>query len=403
MSRPWLTVVGIGEDGVPGLSEAARYAIIAAALVAGGSRHLALADGLIRGERLPWPSPMDTAYPTLMARRGEAVVVLASGDPFCWGVGAALAGLVDPGEMACIPMPSAFAMARARLGWAVAEVAELSLCGRPIEGLIGYLQPGAKVIALSSDDTTPGLIAAMLRARGFGKSIMHVMEALGGPRERVRRGAAEDFGFTDINRLNLVAVEGHAAPEARIVPLTSGLPDELFEHDGQFTRREMRALTLSSLAPRRGETLWDIGAGAGSVGIEWMLRHPANRAIAIEGRQDRAARIARNAASLGVPALRIVEGRAPDALAGLPEPNAVFIGGGAHVPGVIDTAWSALPSQGRIVANAVTLETEAALTAARARLGGTLLRVGIERLDAVGTMHAYRPAMTVTQWSAVKP
>jgi precorrin-6Y C5,15-methyltransferase (decarboxylating) len=294
-------------------------------------------------------------------------------------------------------------MARARLGWAAGDVAEISLCGRPIEGIVGHLQPGGRVISLSSDETTPASLAALLRRRGFGASVMHVMESLGGPRERVRRTSAEGFGFNDIQRLNLVAIEVHAATDGRIIPLTNGVPDALFEHDGQFTRREMRALTLSSLAPRRGETLWDIGAGAGSVGIEWMLCHPANRAIAIEAQADRAARIARNAASLGTLSLRVVEGRAPDALAGLPAPHAVFIGGGAHLPGVIDAAWNALPPQGRIVANAVTLETEAALTAARTRLGGTLLRVGIERLDAVGTMHAYRPAMTVTQWSAVKP
>jgi len=403
MTAPWLTIVGIGEDGIDGLGAAAQEAIAAASLVAGGTRHLALADTLIRGERMPWPSPISDAYPALLARRGTAVTVLASGDPFCWGIGAPLAALVDQGEMRCLPAPSAFALARARLGWSAQDVATISFCGRPIETVAGLLQPGGRVLALSADETTPGLIAALLRARGFGPSVMHVMEALGGQRERVRAVSADAFGLNDVHRLNLVAIEVHAGPEARIIPLASGLPDALFEHDGQFTRREMRAVTLSSLAPRRGETLWDIGAGAGSVGIEWMLRHPANRTIAVEAHPDRASRIARNAAALGVPALRVVEGAAPDALAGLPPPHAVFLGGGAHRPGVIDAAWAALPPDGRIVANAVTLETEAALLDARARLGGTLLRLSLERLDAVGTMHAYRPAMTVTQWSAVKP
>jgi precorrin-6Y C5,15-methyltransferase (decarboxylating) len=403
MTAPWLTIVGIGEDGIDGLGTSAREAIAAASLVAGGSRHLALADALIHGERMPWPSPISDAYPALLARRGTAVTILASGDPFFWGIGAPLAALVDQGEMRCLPAPSAFALARARLGWSAQDVATISLCGRPIETVTGLLQPGGRVLALSADETTPGLIAALLRARGFGPSVMHVMEALGGQRERVRAVSADAFGLNDVHRLNLVAIEVHAGPEARIIPLASGLPDALFEHDGQFTRREMRAVTLSSLAPRRGETLWDIGAGSGSIGIEWMLRHPANRTIAVEAHPDRASRIARNAAALGVPALRVVEGAAPDALAGLPPPHAVFLGGGAHRPGVIDAAWAALPPDGRIVANAVTLETEAALIDARARLGGTLLRLSLERLDAVGTMHAYRPAMTVTQWSAVKP
>jgi precorrin-6Y C5,15-methyltransferase (decarboxylating) len=402
MTEPWLTIVGIGEDGVAGLGEAARAAIGSASLVVGGARHLALADSLIRGERLAWPHPLADAYASLLARRGEAVAVLASGDPFCWGVGGPLAALVEPGEMTCLPAPSSLALARARLGWSLQDVAEISFCGRPIEAVANLLQPGARIIALSADETTPGALAAHLRARGFGPSVMHVLEAIGGPNERIRRSAAAEFGLNDVHRLNLVALEIRAEPGAKIIPLASGLPDDLFDHDGQFTRREMRAITLSSLAPRRGEVLWDIGAGAGSIGIEWMLRHPANRAVAIEAHPDRAARIGRNASELGVPALQVVAGTAPDALQNLPSPHAVFLGGGAHRTGVIETAWNALPPDGRIVANAVTLETEAALLDARARLGGTLLRLGVERLDAVGTMHAFRPAMTVTQWSATK-
>jgi precorrin-6Y C5,15-methyltransferase (decarboxylating) len=228
------------------------------------------------------------------------------------------------------------------------------------------------------------------------------MEALGGPNERIRTAMAEDFGLADIHPLNLVALEIEAAPGTLIQHLATGLPDALYAHDGQLTRRESRAITLSSLAPRRGELLWDVGAGAGSIGIEWMLRHPANRAIAIEADPDRAGRIVTNATRLGVPALQIVHGVAPEGLTGLPPPHAIFLGGGAHRPGVIDAAWAALRQEGRLVANAVTLETEAALLAARSRFGGTLLRIGLERLDKVGPMHAYRPAMTVTQWTATK-
>jgi precorrin-6Y C5,15-methyltransferase (decarboxylating) len=403
MTAPWLTIIGIGEDGIDGLSEAVRTRLRDAALVVGGRRHLTLAEKLIRGERLLWPVPLADAYPAILARRGRPVAVLASGDPFCHGVGTSLAALVPPNEMQCFPAPSAFALARARLGWAAEDAATISFCGRPLATLAPLLQPGARVLTLSADSGTPAELAAMLAARGFGASVMHVMEALGGPHERIRATTPAGFEPHDIHPLNLVGLDLRADAGACVIPLASGLPDALFEHDGQFSRREMRAVTLSSLAPRRGELLWDIGAGSGAIGIEWMLRHTANSAIAIETDPGRATRIARNAENLGVPGLRVVAGAAPDALVDLPTPDAVFLGGGAHRPGVIDAAWNALKPDGRLVANAVTIETEAALLAARARLGGTLLRLSVERMDAVGTMHAYRPAMTVTQWIAVKP
>jgi precorrin-6Y C5,15-methyltransferase (decarboxylating) len=403
MTGPWLTIIGIGEDGIDGLSAQARGLLRQAAFVFGGARHLALAQGLICGEAVAWPVPVADAYPGILARRGRAVAVLASGDPFCYGIGAPLTALVESGEMRCLPAPSAFALARARLGWAAEAVETISFCGRPLSALAPLLQPGGRVLALSADAATPAAVAAFVAARGFGATVLHVMAALGGPRERLRSTTATGFDLRDIDPLNVVALDLRAGPEAVIVPLASGLPDALFAHDGQFSRREMRAVTLSSLAPRRGELLWDVGAGSGSIGIEWMLRHRANRAIAIEADPARAARIASNAESLGVPGLRVVEGAAPDALAGLPAPDAVFLGGGAHRPGVIAAAWDALKPDGRLVANAVTVETEAALLAARARLGGTLSRLSLERLDAVGSMHAYRPAMTVTQFVAVKP
>ena len=246
-------------------------------------------------------------------------------------------------------------------------------------------------------------MAAYLAARGFGGSALHVLEAMGGVDERIRPAIAAEFGLNDVHQLNMLAIEVVAGAGAQVIPLAAGLPDDAFGHDGQITKREVRAVTLSALAPRRGELLWDIGAGSGSIGIEWMLRHPANRAIGVEEHAGRAERAARNAAGLGVPALRLVHGPAPAALAGLPQPPAVFSGGGAHEPGVLDAAWSALPTDGRLVANAVTIESEAVLLAAHARLGGTLTRLSVERLDRVGRMHGYRPAMTVTQFVAVKP
>ncbi|WP_186374219.1 precorrin-6y C5,15-methyltransferase (decarboxylating) subunit CbiE [Roseomonas gilardii] len=399
----WLSIIGLGEDGVEGLSPAARTLLAGAAHIFGGPRHLALAAPLLRGEAHPWRSPLAESWPALMALRGRPVAVLASGDPFLFGVGASLARLVPPEEFLALPAPSSLALACARLGWAMQEVATVSLCGRPLETLRPALQPGARVLVLAADAATPGAVAGFLCRHGFGPTRMHLLEALGGPRERHRRLIAGEPLPAPIDPLNLLALEVEAAPGARVLPLASGLPDDFFEHDGQITKREIRAVTLSSLAPRQGGMLWDIGAGSGSVGIEWMLRHPANRAIGFEPRPERAARAAGNAALLGVPALRIVEGRAPEALAGQPVPDAVFVGGGVSHPGLLGAAWEALRPGGRIVANAVTLEGESALAAALGRWGGTLARIGVERLDRLGGMHGFRPAMTVTQWVAEKP
>ncbi len=399
MTAPWLTIVGIGEDGADGLGLAAREAIGAAEAVFGGARHLELAAGLIQGEAIGWPSPLADALPRILAWRPRPVAVLASGDPFWFGVGALLARHVPLTELRCLPALSAFALACAQLGWSLQDVATISFCGRPLDALMPLLQPGARILALSADAATPGKVAARVHAAGFGLSRLRVLEALGGPRERVRDYA----GHEDIAPLNLLAIEVVAGPGARPIPLASGLADDLFQHDGQLTKREIRAVTLSSLAPRRGELLWDVGCGSGSVGIEWLLRHEANRAVAIEARADRAERAGRNAAALGVSYLRVVVGAAPVALAGLAAPDAVFIGGGAHEAGVIDAAWAALRPDGRLVVNAVTVETEATLLAAQARLGGTLTRIGIERLGMLGGRRGFRPAMTVTQFVAVKP
>ena len=403
MNNRWLAILGIGEDGVEGLAAPARALIGEAGLVVGGSRHLALAESLIQGTQLAWPSPIADAFPAILAQRGNRVVVLASGDPYCYGVGNTLSAVVPAEETLCLPAPSAFSLACARLGWAMQDTATISFCGRPLAAIAPLLQPGARVLALSADATTPGQLAALLRASGFAPSRLYLLEALGGPRERIRVVCADADLPTDLSPLNLIGVEVVALPGARIIPLTAGLPDDAFEHDGQITRREVRAATLSALAPRRGELLWDIGAGSGSVSIEWMLRHPSNRAIAIEHRPDRAARVVRNTLSLGVPELRVLIGAAPAVLDGLPAPDAVFIGGGAQNDGVLPTAWAALKPGGRLVANAVTLETETILFQAMRDHGGTLTRLSVERLDTIGRMHAFRPAMPVTQWAAVKP
>lgn len=401
-AQPWLSIIGLGEDGLEGLSPAARKLLAQACLVVGGKRHLALA-GDFQGERVAWPSPPEAAFPEILARRGQPVCVLASGDPFFYGIGSLLMQHVAANEMLCLPSPSAFSLAASRLGWAQQDCALLTLHGRPFERIIPQLQPGARILALSWDGATPARLAALLNARGMGRSILTVLENIGGPRERIRQSLADGFELGDIDPLNTVALEVVADDHARIIPRTGGLPDDWFEHDGQITRREMRAVTLSALAPRRGELLWDIGAGSGSVSIEWMLVDPANRAIAIERDPARAARIGRNALSLGVPDLQIVEGAAPDILRGLPQPEAIFVGGGATNDGLLDAAWSALAPRGRLVVNAVTIETQAELTRHFTALGGELLSFNFARADRIGGFHGWRAAMPVVQWTIVKP
>jgi precorrin-6Y C5,15-methyltransferase (decarboxylating) len=402
-SPRWLSIVGIGEDGVEGLSAVARGLIGAADIVFGGRRHLALAAPLIRGAARPWPSPFDAAPDEVLVHRGRPVCVLASGDPFHYGVGAVLARRIDAREMTVLPGASAFSLAAARLGWPLSDCVLLSLHGRGLDLIRPHLQPAARILALTSDGEGPQAIAKLLATSGFGASRLTVLEALGGPRERTRARRADGFDLGGVDPLNTMAIEVAAAPEARVLARSPGLADELFEHDGQITKREIRAVTLSSLAPCRGELLWDIGAGAGSVAIEWMLADPAMRAVAVERRADRAARIMRNAAAFGVPGLDIVTGAAPEALSTLPPPDAIFIGGGADGTGVLDTAIRALRPRGRLVVNAVTLETEALLLDHHRTFGGELVRVAVARAEPLGTMTAWRAAMPLTQWVWVKP
>jgi precorrin-6Y C5,15-methyltransferase (decarboxylating) len=399
----WLSIVGIGEDGIEGLTAVARGLVSGAEIVFGGKRHLGLAAALIRGAVRPWPSPFEQAVTEVLAQRGRQVCVLASGDPYLYGVGAVLALHVDPSETMVVPAPSAFSLAAARLGWPLADCTLVSLHGRALDRVRPHLQPGARVLALTSDGEGPAALAALLATTGFGASRFTVLEALGGTRERISTSTAAAFDLGTVDPLNTVAIEVVAADGARIIARAPGLPDQMFEHDGQITKREVRAVTLSSLAPRRGELLWDIGAGAGSVAIEWMLADPSLRAIAIEAQQERAARIGRNAANFGVPGLEIVQGAAPAALAGLPVPDAIFVGGGASDPGVLDAVRAALRAGGRLVVNAATLQTEALLLARYSELGGDLIRIAIARADPVGAMTAWRPAMPVTQWRWVKP
>jgi precorrin-6Y C5,15-methyltransferase (decarboxylating) len=403
----WLSIVGIGEDGIEGLTAVARGLVSGAEIVFGGKRHLGLAAALIRGAVRPWPSPFERAVAEVLAQRGRQVCVLASGDPYFYGVGAVLARHVEPRETVVVPAPSAFSLAANRLGWPLADCALVSLHGRELDRVRPHLQPGARVLALTSDGEGPAGLAGLLTASGFGISRLTIMEALGGPRERVRTATAALFDLGKVDPLNTVAIEVAAQDGARVIARVPGLPDAMFEHDGQITKREVRAVTLSWLAPRRGELLWDIGAGAGSVAIEWMLADPSLRAIAIEAQAERAARIRRNAASLGVPGIEIQQGAAPAALTGVPQPDAIFVGGGASDPGVLDAVLAGLRSGGRLVVNAATLQTEAILLARFSVLGGELIRIAIARAEPIGSttssMSIWRPALPLTQWRWVKP
>ena len=398
----WLSIVGIGEDGIAGLSPVARDLISRAEIVFGGERHLRLAASLVRGAAHPWPTPFGRAVDDVLGERPRQVCVLASGDPFHYGIGALLARRVAAEEILTVPAPSAFSLGAARLGWSLADTTLVALNGRSLDLIRPHLQPQARIFALTTDGDAPAALARLLAEAGFGASRLTVLEALGGARERVRHATAAAFDLAEVDPLNTIAIDVVASEGARIIPRAPGLPDALFEHDGQITKRQVRALTLSALAPRRGERLWDIGAGAGSIAIEWMLADPSLRAISVEARAERAGRIARNAAALGVPGLEIVHGQAPAALAGLATPDAIFIGGGGGEPGVLDQCATALRHGGRLVVNAVTLETETLLIARHAALGGDLTRIAIARAEPVGGKTGWHQAMPITQWSFVK-
>jgi precorrin-6B C5,15-methyltransferase / cobalt-precorrin-6B C5,C15-methyltransferase len=403
----WLSIVGIGEDGIAGLRDGARERIAAAAVVFGGQRHLALAAPMIRGVARPWSVPFDTTMSEVLSLRGHAVCVLASGDPLLHGAGSLLAGAVALEETTVLPAPSAFSLAASRLLWPLPDVTLLSLCGRSLDHIRPFLHPGARILALTAGSAAAAELAHLLTASGFGRSRLTVLEYLGGPQERVRMARADAFDLMGIGSLNTVAIEVVADPGARLLTRTPGLPDSLFEHDGQISRREIRALTLSALAPLRGERLWDVGAGSASVAIEWLLADASLEAIAIEQRPDRAERCLRNASACGVPHLRVVTGTAPAALAGLATPDAIFIGGGAQTSDLIQTVQAALRPRGRLVVNAVSLASESLLIETQARCGGSLTRLAIAHANPIGgpegRMLGWRPAMPITQWAWVKP
>lgn len=399
----WLTVVGIGEDGWRGLSRHARQALLAADTIFGGARHLALLPVRLAGERCAWPVPF-TIAPVLERRHEkQRVCVLASGDPMMFGVGSTFARELPDDEFRVLPAPSSLSLAAARLHWPLQDVAVVSLVGRPVAALETQLHPGARLFVLSSGASSPAAVAELLTKRGFGASHLSVFEHLGGEQERRIDRVACAWTASAVAALNLVAIECIAQSHARRLPLTPGLPDNAYHHDGQLTKRDVRAITLSRLAPEPGELLWDVGAGCGSIGIEWMRSHPSCRAIAIEADGGRQRLLEHNRDALGVPGLRLVEGEAPGALAGLPEPDAIFIGGGVTAPDMLDTCWSHLKKGGRMIVNAVTIQSEATLVAWRALHGGEMTRIGIAHAQPLGAFDTWRQALPITLLHAVKP
>ncbi|MCL7376462.1 precorrin-6Y C5,15-methyltransferase (decarboxylating) subunit CbiT [Streptomyces sp. 35G-GA-8] len=426
-----VTVVGIGADGWAGLPDGSRAALREADVLIGGPRQLALLPGECAGERVLWPSPLRPAVPGLLAAHaGRRVAVLASGDPMFHGIGRTLSEVLSEtldaetldaetpdaetrgaetlgadarraGALRVLPHPSSVSYACARLGWPVEDTEVVTLVGRPTELLAAALHDGRRVLVLSAGAATPAEVAALLTDRGYGPSRMHVLEQLGAD-ERHIEALAQEWAEPAGDPLNVVAVECRRAPDAPRLGAVPGLPDTAYAHDGQLTKRHVRAATLAALAPAPGELLWDIGGGSGSIAVEWMRTHRSCRAVSVERDPARAERIGRNARALGVPGLRVVTGRAPGALAGLPVPDAVFIGGGLTVPGLLESCWDALPAGGRLVANTVTLESEALLAEWYRRLGGELVRLVVAHAVPVGGFTGWRQAMPVTQWAVTK-
>ena len=399
-----VTVVGIGADGWEGIPDGSRTALLDAEVLIGGPRQLDLLPPECAGQRIAWPSPLRPAVPGLLAAHADRrIAVLASGDPMFYGIGRTLTEVLGAGAVHVLPHPSSVSHACARLGWPLEDIEVITLVGRPTARLAAALHDGRRLLVLSADATTPGEVAALLRDRGFGPSRIRVLEQLGGAKERTTaETTADDWSHPSGDLLNIVAVECRRTPDALRLGAVPGLPDSAYEHDGRLTKRHVRAATLGVLAPAPGELLWDIGGGSGSIAIEWMRTHPSCRAVSVERDPMRAERITRNSGRLGVPGLRVVTGTAPAVLAELPRPDAVFIGGGLTTPGLLDACWDTLPTGGRLVANTVTLESEALLADAYRRHGGELVRLAVAHAVPVGGFTGWRQAMPVTQWAVEK-
>ena len=399
---PWLTIVGIGEDGWEGLSVKARAAIEQAENIIGSSRTLAKLPRF-KAKLHEWPQPFSAVIDQVTPMRGRRTVMLATGDPMNYGAARKILTFIPKTEVTIIPHLSAFSLAAARMGWSIPDCDCFTIHGRPAANLEAFIQPDARLLVLTEDETSIAEACRRLVRRGFETSEVAVLENLGGTSEAVTTFPANKMPARDWSPLNTLAVHCKAGPSAKIRSRIAGLPDDAFVHDGQITKREVRAATLAALAPAPDQLLWDIGAGCGSVAIEWMRSTRGCEAIAVEQDDGRRKMIAANADQLGAPRIKIIAGEAPDALKGLPRPHAVFIGGGVGVPGVFETAWQALRPGGRLVANVVSIEGEMHLYDLQEKYGGELVRIAISRLEAVGKYRALKPKMPVVQWRVTKP
>jgi precorrin-6Y C5,15-methyltransferase (decarboxylating) len=396
---PWLHIVGIGEDGLDGLTPATRAVVEAAEVLVGGGRHQSLAR-CADAERIEWPSPFSTLIDTLKQHKGKRVVVLATGDPLWYSVGARIGRQLDPSEITYHPQVSAFQLAAARMGWSMADLETLTVHGRPVEQMIAFIQPHQRLLILTTGAETPAQIARFLTERGFGQSKMTVLAFMGGAEEQ-RFEATADNWTHEVPAFNTLAVDCIAAPDAALLPRVPGLADDLFAHDGTMTKQEVRAVTVAKLMPMRGALLWDVGCGCGSVAVEWMRGARYARAIGIEPRADRRLFAAQNAAALGAPKLELIDGMVPEALTGLQAPDAIFIGGGLSRE-TYEHCWQALRPLGRLVCNAVTLESEALLVELHREHGGQLVKLSVDRVEPLGKLSAWKPLRPVTQWSLIK-
>ncbi|MBG1231347.1 precorrin-6y C5,15-methyltransferase (decarboxylating) subunit CbiE [Aestuariivirga litoralis] len=398
----WLSIIGMGEDGYEALSAAAQSSLQKAEIIIASERMFEMLPAL-KAERHLWPQPFSAVYEQVKAFAGRRTVLLATGDPMNFGVARKIFEIAPRDDIAVIPHLSAFSLAAARMGWSIPDCDCFTIHGRPAANLETFIQPDARLLVLTQDETSVAEACRRLIARGFEASRIAVLENMGGPQERVTHFTAAQNPALDWSPLNTLAIHCIASPNAKIWSRVAGLPDEAFVHDGQLTKREVRAATLSALAPAPDQMLWDVGAGCGSIAIEWMRSTRGCEAIAIEHDEARCAMIAQNIDQFGTPRLKLVEGEAPAALAGLARPHAVFIGGGIGVPGVFEAAWDALLPGGRMVANVVTIEGEMHLYDLQGKHGGELTRIEVSRLEPVGKFRALKPKMAVTQWRTVKP
>lgn len=398
----WLHIIGIDDNGLASLSSQPKEALAQAELIVGGERHLAMLGTDDKRPTLTWTNPLLDLVDQILGQKDKQVAILATGDPMHYGIGVTFAKRLDPSEIAVYPAMSAFNLATSRLGWDRSRIETLTLHGRPLELLIPSLFPDNKILALSDSGATPKRVAELLTSLGFGQSKLTVLEHMGGEKERIIAGTAHDWPHENVQDLNTLAIECYAESDAIFFPRMAGLEDDAFDHDGQLTKKEIRAATLSALAPYPGQVLWDVGAGSGSVGIEWMRLSPLSQAIAIEHHQERLNFIEANRQKLGVPGLKIVNGKAPQALEGLQAPDRIFIGGGLTHEGVFDACWQQLKEGGILIANTVTTEGETSAFALAEKYDGELTRLSYSRAQKIGGFTSWKPSRQITQLRLVK-